>query len=70
MEKDRRNKENHRRMLGIKEVSIILGIAPQTIRNKLNAGTFSIPTRKIGKLLKWDSLDIENYLDRLPKINR
>lgn len=57
------------RMLGIKEVSFLLGIRPQTIRNQLSSGTFPIPTKKIGRLLKWDSRDIHKYLDNLSKIN-
>jgi len=58
-----------RRMLGIAEVSTIIGLKPQTIRNKLTNGTFPIPTKKVGRLLKWDSRDIEKFLDSLPKIN-
>jgi len=65
----RSNKNIGRRMLGIEEVSIIIGLRPQTIRNKLSNGTFPIATKKIGRLLKWDSKDIEKFLDRLPKIN-
>jgi predicted DNA-binding transcriptional regulator AlpA len=65
-----RGRENiSRRMLGIEEVSTIIGLKPQTIRNKLSNGTFPIATRKIGRLLKWDSKDIERFLDSLPKIN-
>ena len=58
-----------RRMIGIEELAEYIGIRPQTIRNKINLGTFPIPTRKIGRLLKWDRTDVERYLDRLPKIN-
>ena len=65
--RDRKNIS--RRMLGIEEVSTIIGLKPQTIRNKLSNGTFPIATRKIGRLLKWDSKDIERFLDSLPKIN-
>lgn len=58
-----------RRMIGIEELADYIGIRPQTIRNKINLGTFPIPTRKIGRLLKWDRTDVDRYLDRLPKIN-
>lgn len=58
-----------RRMIGIEELAEYIGIRPQTIRNKINLGTFPIPTRKIGRLLKWDRTDVDRYLDRLPKIN-
>ena len=66
--RDRKN--IFRRMLGIQKVWTIIGLKPQTIRNKLSNGTFPIATRKIGRLLKWDSRDIERFLDSLPKINK
>lgn len=43
-----------KRMLGIKELSDYLGLSPQTIYNKLSAGTFPIKTKRIGRRLKWD----------------
>ena len=57
------------RMLGISELSEYIGLKPQTIRNQLASGTFPIPTKKIGKLLKWDIRDVDKYLDKLPRIN-
>ena len=56
-------------MFGIKEVSNYLGIAPQTIYNRLAAGTFPVKTKRIGRRLKWDRLDVDRYLDRLPTVN-
>jgi len=58
-----------RRMMGIEELSYYIGLKVQTIRNMLSAGTFPIPTKKIGRLLKWDRKDVDRYLDRLPRIN-
>ncbi len=58
-----------RRMMGIEELSHYIGLKVQTIRNMLSAGTFPIPTKKIGRLLKWDRKDVDRYLDRLPRIN-
>lgn len=46
-----------------------LGLSPQTIRDKLTAGTFLIKTKRIGRLLKWDRRDVDRYLDKLPPIN-
>ena len=56
-------------MLGINEVAQYLGLSPQTIRNKLSAGTFPVRTKRIGRLLKWDRRDVDRYLDKLPTIN-
>jgi excisionase family DNA binding protein len=58
-----------KRMLGVKELSGYLGLSPQTIYNKLSAGTFPIKTKRLGRLLKWDRRDLDRYLDKLPTIN-
>lgn len=58
-----------KRMLGIKELSLYLGLSPQTIYNKLSAGTFPIKTKRLGRRLKWDIRDVDRYLDKLPVIN-
>lgn len=64
-----KEKKIQRRMLGVRELAEYLGLAPQTIRNKLANGTLPIPAKKIGKLLKFDKKDVDVYVDRLPKIN-
>ena len=58
-----------KRLLNIAELSKYLGLSPQTIYNQLSAGTFPIKTKKFGRLLKWDILDVDRYLDKLPAIN-
>jgi len=58
-----------KRMLSIKELSDYLGVSPQTIYNRLSAGTFPIKTKRIGRRLKWDRRDVDHYLDKLPTIN-
>jgi predicted DNA-binding transcriptional regulator AlpA len=58
-----------KRMLSIKELSDYLGVSPQSIYNRLSAGTFPIKTKRIGRRLKWDRRDVDHYLDRLPTIN-
>jgi predicted DNA-binding transcriptional regulator AlpA len=56
-------------MLGIEEVSIILGLKPQTIRNKLSSGTFPLATYKVLGRLKWKLSEVENYINKLERIN-
>jgi predicted DNA-binding transcriptional regulator AlpA len=58
-----------RRMMGIEELAEYIGLKPQTIRNRISLGTFPIPTKKIGRLLKWDRKEVDQYLDRLPRVN-
>ena len=53
------------RLLGIKELSEYIGYKPQTIRNMLNCGTFPIPAKKLGRLLKWERAEVDKYLDKL-----
>lgn len=58
-----------KRMMDIRELAVYIGIKPQTIRNQISLGKFQIPTKKIGRLLKWDRHDVDRFLDRLQRIN-
>ena len=58
-----------KRMLTIRELSTRIGLKPQTIRNKLNGGTFPIKTKRIGRKLLWDIKDVDRFLDGLEAIN-
>ncbi|PKN66312.1 MAG: hypothetical protein CVU57_06475 [Deltaproteobacteria bacterium HGW-Deltaproteobacteria-15] len=58
-----------KRMLDIKDLATVIGLRPQTIRNKLNCGTFPIKTKKIGRKLLWDIRDVDKFLDALKPIN-
>jgi predicted DNA-binding transcriptional regulator AlpA len=58
-----------KRMLGVKELSGYLGLSPQTIYNRVCAGSFPIKHKRLGRLLKWDIRDVDHYLDCLPANN-
>ena len=58
-----------KRMLNIKELSIRIGLKPQTIRNRLHNGNFPIKTKRIGRKLLWDLKDVDRFLDGLKPIN-
>ena len=58
-----------KRMLNIRELSTRIGLKPQTVRNKLHAGTFPIKTKRIGRKLLWDIKDVDRFLDGLKPIN-
>ena len=55
-------------MIGIKELAEYIGLKPQTIRNKINNGTFPLKPKKLCGLLKWDIKEIDQYLDKLPRM--
>ena len=57
------------RMIDINDLAIRIGLKPQTIRNKLNCGTFPIKTKNIGRKLLWDIGDVDKFLDGLKAIN-
>ncbi len=54
------------RLVDIKELSARLGMAPQTIRNQLSLGTFPLPPRRVGRLLRWPLWEVEEFIRRLP----
>ena len=57
------------RLIGIGELAEMLSCKPQTIRNKLSLGAFSIPTYKLLGRLKWKVSEVENHLNGLKRIN-
>lgn len=57
------------KLIGIKELSQILGCKEQTIRNKLSLGIFPIPTYKVLGRLKWKESEVRNYLNELKGVN-
>jgi predicted DNA-binding transcriptional regulator AlpA len=58
-----------RRMLGFEELGTYIGLSPQTIRNKFYAGEFPIPAKRIFSKVLWDKRDVDEYLEKLPKID-
>ena len=62
-------KEIKKRMLTFEELSVYIGLATQTIKNKYYAGEFPIPAKKIFSKVLWDKKDVDRYLDNLPKID-
>jgi predicted DNA-binding transcriptional regulator AlpA len=52
-----------RLLLRLDEVCAEMGMAVQTARNQMSAGTFPIPTRKEGKYVLADVRDVGQYID-------
>ena len=64
-QKPDRNYLMEKRLIDIKELSQYLGIKPQTIRNRLSAGSFHIRAFRICGRIRFDTRDVEKYLIRL-----
>jgi len=58
-----------KRFLSVKELGEYLGIAPQTIYNKINQGNFPIPCKKILGRVKWERKEVDAFLSKLPSHN-
>jgi excisionase family DNA binding protein len=56
-----------KRLLNIEETAEYLGIAPKTIKNQISNGCFPINHVKLGKLVKFDFKDVEEFVDKLTK---
>jgi excisionase family DNA binding protein len=54
-----------RRLLSVSEVAARLGLRRQTIYNKMSQGLFPIRHLKLGRLVRFDCVEVENYLDGL-----
>ena len=54
-----------KRLLSVKETARMLGISPRTIYNQIGKNSkkrFPIKPKRVGKLVKFDIHDIENYI--------
>lgn len=49
--------------LSIKQVSLVIGLAEQTIHNQIAADTTSLPTRKLGRRRVVHVLDLARWID-------
>ena len=56
-----------RRFLSIPEVAEYFGLSQKTVQNQLSLGKFPIRFVKIGRLTKFDLVDVESYADSLMK---
>ena len=56
-----------KRLLSVKEAAGYLGLAPQSIYNQLHERRFPIKFVRLGKLIKFDIKDLDEYIDSLPK---
>lgn len=50
--------------LSVSQVAEITGEAPQTIRNRLSAGTYPVPSFKVGRKRTFRLIDVATFIDR------
>ena len=61
-------KEPIKRLLSVKETAAILGISPRTIYNNIHRKAeqkFPIKPKRVGRLVKFERRDIDEYIDSL-----
>ena len=58
-----------RRLLKVEDVAFRLGIAVKTISNELSKGCFPLKAKRYGRRLLFDSLDVEEFIKKLPYEN-
>lgn len=57
-----------RRLLNVKEAAEYLGLSPRTLYNMSapkSKKPFPVKPKRIGKLLKWDLRELEEFVDNL-----
>lgn len=52
-------------LLTIKQVSQLLQVGEQTIRNQIESGRFLAPTHQFGRQLRWRRAELLEYMSRL-----
>jgi len=63
-----KNTASGKRLLSVEETAAYLGISPRTIYNKIGRRTktmFPIKPKRIGRLVRFDLKDIEDYIDSI-----
>jgi excisionase family DNA binding protein len=44
-----------------------LGVSDKWIRSRVHNGTLPFPYQKVGKLLRFDPMDVENYIESVTR---
>jgi excisionase family DNA binding protein len=60
------NKTDDRKLLSVTEVAKRFGLAKKTVYNQLSQGLFPVKHKKIGRLVKFDSIEVEKFIESLP----
>lgn len=60
------NKTDDRKLLSVTEVAKRFGLAKKTVYNQLSQGLFPVKHKKIGRLVRFDSTEVEKFIESLP----
>ena len=58
-----------KRLFSVKEAAEYINVATQTIYNWMSEGRCPIRYHKIGNLVKFDIIELEEYVNTLPKFS-
>jgi len=68
MEEKTENNQLTKRLLSVEETALYLGVSCRTIYNQTGKRAkrpFPVKPKRIGKLVKFDIQDLDNYIDTL-----
>lgn len=51
-------------LLTIQQVAQLMQCGIQTIRNRIDSGTFLAPTHRMGRQIRWRRMDVLEYMGR------
>jgi excisionase family DNA binding protein len=61
-----KNRFQRKKLLSIRELAEYLGMSPMTIRAKIKKDEFPFKAKRLGRLLKFDIQEVDDYINNLP----
>ncbi len=63
--------KNHfkdKKLLSVQELAQYLGMSEWTVRAKIRNGEFPFKAKRLGRLLKFDIREVDNFINNLPLV--
>lgn len=61
-----KNQFHDKRLISVQDLAQYLGMSPWTIRAKIRKDEFPFRPRRLGRFLKFDIQEVEQYINSLP----
>ena len=61
-----KNQFHDKRLISVQDLAEYLGMSPWTIRAKIRNDEFPFKPRRLGRFLKFDIQEVEQYVNSLP----